>query len=41
MAEWCNISFTELKELVVPPGIEVDRDLYWELKQMREIITFN
>ena len=28
-AEWGYISFKELQELVVGPGIEVDRDLHW------------
>ncbi len=36
-AEWGYISFTELRELVVLPGIEVDRDLHWEAKPVREI----
>lgn len=34
MAEWGYISFMELKELVVPPGIEVDRDVYWEPRRL-------
>jgi Ca2+-binding EF-hand superfamily protein len=29
-AEWGYISFRELRELVVPPGIEVHKDLHWE-----------
>jgi hypothetical protein len=37
-AEWGYISFTELRELVVPPGIEIDRDLHWEPKIAGEII---
>jgi hypothetical protein len=37
MAEWGYISFTELRELVVPPRIEVDRNLYYEPKPVSEI----
>jgi len=36
-AEWGYISFTELRELVVPPGIEIDRDLHWEPRAAREV----
>ena len=35
-AEWGYISFKELKELNAR-GIEVDRDLYWELTPARNI----
>jgi len=37
MAEWGYISFKELRELVVGPGIEVDRDLHWEPRAAGEI----
>ena len=37
MAKSGYISFTELRELVVPPGIEIDRDLCWEPRPVREI----
>jgi len=30
-AEWGYVSFTELKELSIFPGIEVDCDLDWEV----------
>ncbi|WP_319409374.1 DUF2958 domain-containing protein [uncultured Desulfosarcina sp.] len=36
-AEWGYISFAELRDLVVPPGIEIDRDLHWRIKMAREI----
>lgn len=36
-AEWGYISFKELRELVVGPGIEVDRDLWWEPKPAEKI----
>ncbi len=36
-AEWGYISFKELRELVVGPGIEVDRDLHWEPRSVQEI----
>jgi hypothetical protein len=36
-AEWGYISFKELRELVVGPGIEVDRDLHWEQKSFEQI----
>ncbi len=37
MAEWGYISFKELKELKIPPGFEVDCDLFWEAKKASEI----
>ena len=37
MAEWGYISFRELKELTVPPGFEVDCDLFWEVKKASQI----
>ena len=37
MGEWGYISFRELKELRIPPGIEVDRDLHWRPKPAGEI----
>jgi len=37
MAEWGYISFRELREIKLRPGIEVDRDLYWEPKKAKEI----
>ena len=33
MAEWGYVSFRELKELKIPPGFEVDCDLFWEVKK--------
>ncbi len=37
MAEWGYISFSELRKLKVRPGFEVDRDLYWEPKKVKEV----
>ena len=37
MAEWGYISFSELKELKVGPGFEVDHDLHWQVKKASEI----
>lgn len=37
LGEWGYISFNELKSIKIGPGIEVDRDLYWEPKPFREI----
>jgi len=39
MAEWGYIDYDELRELRYGPGgaSEVDRDLYWEPKPVREI----
>ena len=37
MAEWGYISFQELKELVVPPGFEVDCEAGWQVKRADEI----
>jgi hypothetical protein len=34
-AEWGYISFKELRELVVGPAIEVDRDIWWEPKSVK------
>ena len=36
MAEWGYVSFKELKELKVS-FLEVDRDLYWDVKKASEI----
>lgn len=36
-AEWGYISFRELKELVAPPGLEVERDLHWRPRKASEI----
>ena len=32
MAEWGYISFRELRELKIPPGFEVDCDLFWKVR---------
>jgi hypothetical protein len=37
MAEWGYISLEELKSIKIPPGFEVDCDLYWEVKKASEI----
>ena len=37
MGEWGYISLTELKSLKIGPGIEVDRDLHWEIKPAQDI----
>ena len=37
LGEWGYISLSELKSIKVGPGIEVDRDLFWEPKQARDI----
>jgi hypothetical protein len=37
MAEWGYISFRELKELRIPPGIEVDCEAFWTVKKASEI----
>ena len=36
-AEWRYISFKELREPVVSPGIEIDRDTFWEVRPSGEI----
>ena len=37
MAEWGYISFQELRQLKIRPGIEVDRDLYWKQRKASEV----
>jgi hypothetical protein len=37
MAEWGYISFEELKSIKIPPGFEVDCDLYWEGRKASQI----
>jgi hypothetical protein len=37
MAEWGYVSFQELKSIKIPPGFEVDCDLYWEIRKASEI----
>ena len=37
MAEWGYISYRELRELNVPPGIEIERDLHWRPRKAGEI----
>jgi hypothetical protein len=37
MAEWGYLSFEELKSIKIPPGFEVDCDLYWEVRKASEI----
>jgi hypothetical protein len=34
--EWGYVSFLELAQLRIFPGIEVDRDLHWEAKKAAE-----
>ncbi|MGW8177941.1 MAG: DUF2958 domain-containing protein [bacterium] len=41
MAEWGYFSLKELKELKSPMGIEVDRDLHWEIRKAREVEKIN
>lgn len=36
-SEWGYVSFDELREIKIPPGFEVDRDLYWKSKKASEI----
>ena len=36
-AEWGYISLSELRELKVPPGIEVDCDLHWQPRRADDI----
>lgn len=36
-SEWGYISFKELKELRVEPGVEVDVDLHWEICKASQI----
>jgi hypothetical protein len=33
MAEWGLIQHAELRDLIIRPGIEVDRDLYWRVRR--------
>jgi hypothetical protein len=37
MAEWGYVSFEELRGIKIPPGFEVDCDLYWEIKKASQI----
>lgn len=37
MAEWGYISYEELKRIKIPPGIEVDNDLFWKVRKTSEI----
>ena len=37
MAEWGYVSYRELRELNVPPGFEVERDLHWKPRKVGEI----
>ena len=37
MAEWGYISYEELKRIKIPPGIEVDNDLFWKVRKASEI----
>lgn len=36
-AEWGYISLQELKELIIEPGIEVDRDIHWKPRPASEV----
>jgi hypothetical protein len=37
MAEWGFISFAEMKEIIVEPGIEIECELGWQIKKACEI----
>jgi hypothetical protein len=37
MAEWGYISLEEMKRIKIPPGFEIDCDLYWEVRKASEI----
>lgn len=37
MAEWGFISFDELKEIKIAPGIEIDCEINWQIKKACEI----
>ena len=37
MGEWGYISYQELKQLSIPPGIEVDRDIHWKPVEAWEV----
>jgi hypothetical protein len=37
MAEWGYISLEELKSIKIPPGFEIENDIYWEVKKASEI----
>ena len=37
MAEWGYLSLEELKSIKIPPGFEIDCDLYWEVRKASEI----
>ena len=37
MAEWGYISFEELKSIKIPPGFEIENDIYWEVRRASEI----
>lgn len=37
MAEWGYVSYRELRELNIPPGIEIERDLNWKARKAGEI----
>jgi len=36
-AEWGYINFSDLKNLKIPPGFEVDRDIHWKPVKASEI----
>lgn len=36
-AEWGYVSFDELRNLTVPPGVQVDNDVYWTPTPARDI----
>ena len=37
MAEWGYISFSEMKEIKIDPGIEIDCEINWRIKKACEI----
>lgn len=36
-AEWGYFNLEELKSISIPPGIEIDRDLHWEVRRAEEV----
>ncbi len=36
-AEWGYVSLSELKAVRVAPGFEIDRDLWWQPRRVRDI----
>ena len=36
MADWGYVSYQELRELKIPPGFEIERDIHWEPRKAGE-----